>query len=223
MANAPGVILPPRALGHRPLLAFAERRLRERLGARLALVYAVAVGAGYALLVLLAGGDVSALLGQELRTASWIVGGLLGLSLAVDWSRLDRDEGISDLLRLRGLGVEGLEAARFLAGARRVALLVGVPALLCCAVAGARVRSLEGAIALAVLAMAAALYACVLGALVSGLSLAARVLAPAAGRLTFTALVLLPHFARELWPSMPSVPAALAWLLSVVTRAGGVS
>ena len=209
------------------LIAFADRRLRQRAGARFGLVYAAGLGLSYGALILLAAGAggeqaTRALILRELRTATWIVAGLISLSLAADWRRFDAEEGVPGFLRLRGVAAEDLEAARCFAAARRIAVLVAAPTLLCCALAAARVRSLESAGELTALAIASVLYAAVLGAGASALSLTARLLAPSSGRLFLVALVLLPHVARELWPSMPSVPAALSWLLDTVGRAGGV-
>ncbi len=209
------------------LVAFADRRLRQRLGARLALLYSIGIGISYAILILLSGGAsgqqaARALVVRELGTATWVVAGLVSLSLAANWQRLDVEEGVPSLLRLRGLEPMSLEAARCFAAARRIALLVALPTLLCCALAGARGASLGAAGELAALAFAIALYACVLGAGAAGLAFLARQLSPGSGRLMLLALVLLPHAARELWPSLPSVPAALSWLLAAVGRAGGV-
>ncbi|HVJ19749.1 MAG TPA: hypothetical protein VM686_30240 [Polyangiaceae bacterium] len=209
------------------LVAFADRRLRQRMGARFGLLYAIGIGLSYGFLILLAaGGDddraARALIVRELGTATWVVAGLIGLSLAADWKRLDDGDGVLGLLRLRGLPAESLELARCYAAARRIAVLVLLPTLLGCAVAGARIRSLGSAGELVALALAAAVYAHLVGAGASALALVARLLAPGSGRMLLLALVLLPHLARELWPSMPSVPAAVSWLLAAVGRAGGV-
>ena len=209
------------------LVAFADRRLRQRAGARFGLLYAVGIGVSYGILVLIAAsadGDraARALIVRALGTATWVVAGLISLSLAADWNRLDDRDGVLGLLRLRGLPVESLEVARCFAAARRIALLVALPTLLCCALAGARVRSLGSAGELVAMALAASAYACLLGAGASVLALAARLLVPSSGRLLLIGLVLLPHAARELWPSMPSVPSTLSWLIAVVGRAGGV-
>jgi hypothetical protein len=212
----------------RALVAFADRRLRQRLGARFALLYAIGIGLSYGVLILLSGGAggqqaARALVVRELGTATWVVAGLISLSLAANWGRLDAEEGVLGILRLRGLEPESLETARWYAAARRIALLVALPTLLCCALAAARVRSLGSAGELAILALAATLYACVLGPGAAALGLLARALSPGSGRLMLVALVLLPHAARKLWPSLPSVPAALSWLIDAVGRAGGVS
>jgi hypothetical protein len=211
----------------RALVRFADRRLRKRAGARFGALYALGVGVSYALLILWSGGDggraARLLVMRELTTATWIVTGLFSLSLAADWTRLDREEGVLGLLRLRGLSPDNLERARFYAGARRIALLVGLTTIACCALAGSRIRSLQSAGELVTLALAAAVYACVVGGAASGLCLLSRVLAPGSGRAFLLALVLLPHAARELWPALPSVPSAVSWLLDTVGRAGGVA
>jgi hypothetical protein len=225
--RAPALALPVRG-SNQPLIAFADRRLRQRAGAKFAALYATGVGISYGIFILLAAGAdaeraARGLVLRELGTATWIVGGLLCLSLAANWEKIDQEEGVLGLLRLRGLPLEGLEAARWFAGARRLALLLGLPAVLSCALAGARVRSLHSAAEVAVLIVAVAVYACVVAAGASGLALAARKLLPSSGRLLLAALVLLPHAARELWPHVPSVPAAVSWLLTLVGRAGGLN
>jgi hypothetical protein len=52
----------------------------------------------------------------------------------------------------------------------------------------------------------------VLALLFGGLSHVAVHLAPNRVRSLWLALVFIPHFARALWPDLPSVPWALAWL-----------
>jgi len=207
------------------LVAFADRRLRQRLGARFALLYAVGIGLTYGIMIVLLGAGsepaARALILRELTTVTWVVGAMVGLSLAADWRRLDGDEGVFGFLHLRGIAAESLDLARWYAAARRIALLVAAPTLLCCALAGARIRSLEAALGLAGLALATAAYACLIGAGASSLALAARLLAPTYGRTFLIAVVLLPHAARELWPALPSVPAGVAWLIAAVGRAGG--
>src|SRR5262245_26746001 len=122
------------------LVAFADRRLRQRLGARLGLLYAIGIGVSYGFLIVVAGAAseqaARALVLQALRTATWVVAGLIALSLAANWRRLDLEEGVPGLLSVRGLEPERLEAARCYAAARRIALLVALPTLACCALAG---------------------------------------------------------------------------------------
>jgi hypothetical protein len=48
--------------------------------------------------------------------------------------------------------------------------------------------------------------------LFGGLAHIAASLAPSRARWLWLALLLVPHFARALWPQLPSVPWALAWL-----------
>ncbi len=209
----------------RALAAFCERRQRERLGARLAYLYAIGLAVTYGLLVLLAGDAESAsgarsFVLAEVRAASIVPIGLYALTLAANWAELDRGEGVFSLLRQRGFQPHALGLAHVWAGARRLTLLLAVPAVALCALAAARVHLPRPALGLALLALALTLYSVLLAASISALAAAARLLAPRNGRLLLLSLVLVPHAARELWPSMPSVPALFGSLLATISRLG---
>jgi hypothetical protein len=211
----------------RPLADFYERRLRERFGMKTARLYAFGLAVSYGVFALLASGAgaraARELVVRELVAASWVVAGLAALSLSTNLARLDAEQGVDGLLAQRGTSREELGLARWFVGARRIALLVGLSALAVCAAAALRVRSVGDAVSLVAMAIAAVFYAIVLGATVSALARAAATLAPTRGRSLFVALILVPHAARALWPELPSVPAAFASLLRLVSRAGGIA
>jgi hypothetical protein len=211
----------------RPLSDFYERRLRERFGMRTARVYAFGLAVSYGVLAVIASGAGARaardLVVRELVAASWVVAGLAALSLATNLSRLDAEQGVEGLLAQRGTSREELGLARWFVGARRIAFMVAFSALAVCASAALRIRSLSDAGALLALALSAVIYSLVLGAAVSALARAAATLAPSNGRSLFVALIVVPHAARALWPSLPSVPAAFSSLLGLVARAGGLS
>ncbi len=228
--NASHALTPPSALPGsysrlRALAAFCERRQRERLGARLSFLYAVGLAATYGLFVLLSADGESAntaraFVQREIRAASWIPASLYALTLAANWAELDRAEGVPALLRQRGFQPQALAMAHVLGGARRLTLILAVPAVILCALGAARVHSVAAGLGFALLALALSLYSALLATAVSALARAAAALAPRHGRLLLLALVLVPHAARELWPSLPSVPAVFGWLLDALERAG---
>jgi hypothetical protein len=211
----------------RPLADFCERRLRDRLGMKMARLYAFGLALSYGVLALVASSagarTARELVVRALVAASWVVAGLAGLSLSTNLSRLDAEQGVDGLLAQRGASPEELGFARWLVGARRIAYLVALAALIVCAAAALRVRSGGDAALLVALALAAVLYALVLGASVSALARAAASLSATRGRWLFVALILVPHAARSLWPELPSVPAVFSTLLDMVSRAGGVA
>lgn len=190
-------------------------------------LYALGLGASYALFALLASGSgaraARELVVRELATASWVVGGLVALSLATNLEKLDVEHGVEALLAQRGATRETLSWARFYVGARRIARLVGLSALAVCAAALLRVKTSSDALALAALTVASLGYALALGVVVSALARGAVALAPERGRTLFVAFIALPHAARALFPELPSVPATFDALLRLVSRAGGLA
>ena len=195
---------------------------------RMARLYAAGVAVTYGVLVVLASGDGAARAGRalvirELTAASWVVTALAALSLAANLREQDVQRGFGGLLAQRGIRDDALELGRWLAGAKRIATLVGLSGLFVCAVAAMRVGSLQSGLLLLARAIATVVYSLLLGAGISALARAAASLAPRHGRSLLIALVLLPHAARELWPELPSVPAAYGSLLSLVARVGGIA
>ncbi|MFO7181592.1 MAG: hypothetical protein DIU78_023015 [Pseudomonadota bacterium] len=201
-----------------PLVRFSHRRLGELLGMRIARLYGVGIAASYGVALALVPADVRLetapdLLRRALAATSWIVAGFSGLSLARDLAVRDRSDGIEMLAALRGYDARQLELARSVAGALRIAMWSAAPIVALALLVAASSGTLRGVLLGASFTGFALVYAALLGVTVAALSRAGAGLSPRRGRLVFAAFILLPHAARLVSPSTPSVPAAFAWLL----------
>jgi len=193
---------------------------------RIARLYGIGIAASYGIAIALVPGDTRAetapaLLGRALASASWVVAGLSGLSLARDLALRDRGEGIEMLAALRGHDARRLELARGIAGALRIAIWLAAPIAAIALFTAALSGTARGVLLGASFTGFALVYSALLGATIAALSRAGAGLSPRRGRLVFAAIVLLPHAARVVSPETPSVPAAFAWLIERGTALSG--
>jgi hypothetical protein len=161
-----------------------------------------------ALLLLALSKEQDALVAITIRTLgglSWLVGGSAGLSLARDLAERDAAEGVEELIAQRGLDPTALPEARFLAGAKRIALLIATPALplgLICILLSPTLSTFALRVLLCIEMLG---YSVVLAAVVAGVARLASALVPTHGRLTFVAALLLPYLAHRLDAAVPSI------------------
>jgi len=205
----------------RALVRLLDARARARFGAQLAKLFAGIAFVVYAVVLLFAGrghGAV-AVVHSAVGTLSWFAGGIIALSAAgaVDGD----DEAVLALARQRGWGPRALAWAAFWAVARRVAAVVGLPALvLSLEVLALSVRG--GAIASrAFLVVGVSVYVAVLSAAIAVLTRLATSLSPTRGRWLVVFLVVLPEALRSIFPTLPSLPQLLGALLDQVVAIGG--
>jgi len=206
----------------RALIALFDLGRKKGFGLRLAQIYAFGVFVTYALVISFEhGSDRRAALQGLLRAAlvslSWAVGALAALGSAQAWAKQTDRDALSALARQRGFSQQAISRARTLAGALRVARLIGIPGLLLVGVALARGQSLAWAL---VMAPAVLVYAVVLGL---GLALLAQLsaeLSPRHPRALLAALVLAPMLISAVYPAVPSVPAVCAALLDSLLSSG---
>jgi hypothetical protein len=203
-----------------------DARIASRFGARFAKLAAT----GTTLLAVIAmpfvarssRGDGSAgLVVTALAWLTWLAAGPVALS-AANRSNDAEDGAITALAASRGYPAAWMSVARSLAVARRIRQLVGIPALLLSlgALGFSRTLVTLGARALTVGTVAG--YVFVLSAILGLTVHLARALTPDRPRTLFLALIVVPHFARLVFPSLPSVPSVLGALLHhlVVPGAG---
>jgi hypothetical protein len=214
---------PGRWRAHRALLRDSDADLKRRLGVRAGTLVTLLVALGFsgAVVMVSADGAPSSMAGMMSR-ALWLLSVLgvtpAAVSFAGYLSLPPSSGGSAQLALLRGLDRKAQSMARFHAGCRRLVGMVLFPALLL-GVLAALLSDDAGEAALRVgLAIRSAGYAAVLGVTLAGLAWAAARLVPARPRLAFAALLVVPHLARALWPSTPSVPALLAWFLEAFVR-----
>ena len=114
------------------LFALGRQKSRDLRAARM---YAFGVFATYALAIALTGGAArQPLIHSYVRAAlvalSWVVGALASLGSAGVQAELAEHDGRSALALQRGFSESALVRARTVATAQRIALLIGLPALL---------------------------------------------------------------------------------------------
>jgi hypothetical protein len=158
------------------LFALGRQKSRDLRAARL---YAFGVFATYALAIALSGGaarqpPIHSYVRAALVALSWVVGALASLGSAGVQAELAEQGGLTALALQRGFSESALVRARTLATAQRIALLVGLPALLLVAVGLARGATLAWGLAIA---PAVLLYACALGLALAALAQLSAVLA----------------------------------------------
>jgi len=210
------------------LVALCAMRQRALTGMRVARFAgaAVALTGLIALLVLSSSRgrdvlDVAAVRG--LAWLSWTVGSLATFSAARDLASLDDRDGIVALALERGYSRRALAQARIAASVRVITGLLAVPALVLAVSALALTGSLALVVPRTLFAVGVCGYVAALGTVLGLLSRWSAAMSPTRGRALVAGIVLLPELARAAWPSVPSVPAAFAWLLERLVEIGSAT
>ena len=182
---------------------------------RAARLYAFSVFVGYAVMILLARGTdrglvMHRIVSSALGYLSWVVGALATLGAARTLARATQRDALEALALQRGVAASSFERAHVLATALRITRLIALPVLLLIAIAAARGARLPWAASAALLSIG---YAGSLGLCLAALALFAAHGSPRWPRVLLAALVLVPLFAAQAFPSVPSVPGLFAQLL----------
>jgi hypothetical protein len=202
------------------LVALSERRLSDAFGGRIARLYGWGIAGSYGLALFLVSSRAETILSQALVALSWIPAGLVALGAARDQARLDDENGFVALVRQRGFDARDLELARFYAAALRLARITGWPALALVLLHATRARGLDTLLAAGFSALGAGVYVLCLSVLLAALARASAIISGGRGRVTLVALILVPHLARALFPSLPSVPGMLGNILRIFFERG---
>ncbi len=154
---------------------------------------------------------------------SWIAAGLVALFLARDLRSLDEQSGITALAVQRGHTPHALAWARTLATMQAVTMAVAGPGLMLSVMSLALSPSLAVAAGRSLLLLGAVAYSATLGVLVGGLSRWSAATSPRHGPTLLAAVVIGPHLAQGVWPSVPSVPSWLGTCLDQVRWLGALA
>jgi hypothetical protein len=205
----------------RALIALFDFGGRKSLGRIAVRVYAFGVLVTFAIAISLAhGAERRAAIQSSLHAAlvalSW-VGALAALGAARDLAEHAESNALRALALQRGFDGRAVWRARTLAGALRVARLVGIPALFLLCVAVARGESLAWA---TVMAPALALYAVAIGLCLGLLAQVSAQLSSRHPRALLAALLLGPLVLAQAYPDVPSVPGLFSTLLNQVMGSG---
>jgi hypothetical protein len=205
----------------RALVRLLDARVRARFGAQLAKLFAALVFVAYAVILLFAGRGhrAVAVVESAVATLSWFAAGIIALSAA---GPVDEDDAaVAALARQRGWGPRALAWATFWAVARRVAAVVGVPALVL-ALEALALSVRGGAMASRVFfVLGVVIYVAVLSVAIAVLARLATSLSPTRGRWLVVFLVVLPEALRSVFPTLPSLPQLLGALLDQIVAIGG--
>ena len=147
---------------------------------------------------------------SSLGYLSWVVGALATLGAARALALSTNREALEALALQRGVAANAFARAHVLAAALRIARLIALPVLLLIGIAAARGANLTWAASTALFSLA---YAAVLGLCLAVLALFAAQLSPRWPRSFLAALVLVPLFAAQAIPNVPSVPGLFGQLL----------
>ncbi len=212
---------PKIAVLSRALVRLCGRSQQQLWGIRLGRLYGIGVGVSYSIVALVGPESLdlsSKLWARCLATASWVAG-VGALSLATDLAARDAAQGVTGLVRLRGFSESELERARRVAGALKLGTTVLVPGLLLSLASAARFRSADSAVLALALGLLTVPYAALVGSVLALLARACQRLLPGRGRLLFAAIALGPWLlAAGLDAKIPSLPAALGWVLDHLAR-----
>ena len=222
VARAPLAELRLRFERERALIALFDFGRRKGFGLSAARVYAFGVFVTYAIAISVTHGSgrhaaIQSFMHAALVALSWVVGALAALGTARGLAEQAESDGLRALALQRGFDGRAVLRARTLAGALRVARLVGIPALLLVGVAVARGQSLVWAL---VTAPAVAVYAAALGLCLALLAHFSAALSPRHPRALLAALVLGPLVIAQVYPGVPSVSGVFAALLDRLMGAG---
>jgi hypothetical protein len=153
----------------------------------------------------------AALLPAGRRCLGWLSWLTAGLALAAGAAKNPAElQALASLAEQRGYVAAAVNDARGLAAMRRIVRLTLVPALVLSLLALALAGSLGVAAVRLLFVIGAVGYVHVLALLVGGLAHLAATLAPRHGRSLLLLFLFLPHVARVIWSSLPSVPWAPA-------------
>ena len=219
-ASSSGIWL--RLQRERALVALFELDRQKSAGFRVARLYSWGVFAGYALAICLTRGAARAFaihgfVRAALISLSWVVGALAALASARALAEQPERDALAALAIQRGFARSAFVRARVWATTRRVARLVGMPALLLVAVGVARGGSLPWALSVA---PAVVVYALTLGFALALLALFSAELSPRHPRALLSTLVLAPLLISLVFPELPSVPRLFSGLLAQLFAAG---
>jgi hypothetical protein len=221
----PARAIPGRLQRYRALIDLCTRQLRGLVGVRVGWALGWLIGSGFAIAILAASGAASQsavqdLVVRSLSWLSWLAAGVTVLSAAQDLQARDKLAGINVLVQQRGYDLRALAAARVLATIRVVLRSTAPPALLLALLALALAEAWSVAAARVLLTLGVAAYVVVLAVVLGATARWASALSPRRGRSVAVVLLLGPHWARSVWPSMPSVPAWFEALLEQLQQVG---
>jgi hypothetical protein len=157
-----------------------------------------------------------AVLGSALISLSWVVGGIAVVSLARAFGEPNSESGVEALAVQCGYTKSSLEAARGLAGAFRLFMMVARPALILLVFAMALSRQPTPITSWAALTVLVVTYCAALAAVLSLHAAWASRLSQSHAAWITVALLLIPELARGVWPNTPSVPSFFGWFLSFI-------
>jgi hypothetical protein len=199
------------------LVALAERRLKDRFLSRSGRFYAWGIALSYALAMWMELGEPTWLRCRALGTLAWVSGGMVVLSALRNPDDAG-ERGLLALVRRRGASAGELATAQLLGLALRLLRVMAWPALVLAVAAGLVTRDGSPPLVLLLNTLAVLVFVAATSVALVLAARAALILGPGRVKLTFAALVLLPHLAHAIWPSVPSIPAVLEELLDAVTR-----
>jgi len=167
--------------------------------------------------------NLSSIVIEALGWLSWVAGGPVALFLARNLHSLDTQSGLTALAMQRGHSPHALGWARTLATMQEVAMAVTRPGLMLGVLSLALSPSLAVAAGRSLLLLGVVGYSIAVGVLLGGLSRWSAATSPRHGPSLLTAIVIGPHLAQGVWPSVPSVPSWLGTCLDQMRWLGAIA
>jgi hypothetical protein len=158
---------------------------------------------------------------EALGWLSWLVGGAITWSALRNWKALQ--EPLGDIARERGVDASWRELAGPLALIQRLAVSIGVPALLLTALAIALGSGAALSWAHPALLVLVPAYVLVFALGLGVLAFLSTKLHPDAATTVLLVILVIPHACRELWPYTPSVIGFYEWLWSKLVHLGAIA
>jgi hypothetical protein len=218
----------PTSAAQRALIALARERLRQTKGGRWSAILGLLLMTGFGLVALVLRADdgpdvaLGGLFETAARTIAWAAGIPIGLAIAHDRGRADREAGVEALVAARGASRSALEAARTAAAMLQATIAIGLPLIVLALLGVALAGSVTSALRHLGLAAGLAGFSILAGVTIGGVAAACGRLGARRGRSLLAIVILVPWILTDLaglraW----SIPGALSAALTFIVRASG--
>lgn len=206
----------------RALVRFAQKRLRDSWLDRIAWWAGACLVLGWGAALCLVGGSEEIEAGvfavRTLVASSWSAGLFAALGATRSFSERDAGEGVLRMMAARGVDSRRLASAYWIATVRRIATVVGLPALALWVLALVFTRSPSGMLRHALLGGAILVYALLFAAVLGSVVRWVTAWLPERPRTLLLGVIAVPYLMSLVSPVIPSLPQLSSGFAVALTR-----